>query len=84
MSSTYFYHETIQKGMSPHVLGQQQILPSSGLSNKLIKIRKGFRSCMRVLSSPNPFTCKIPTMALKKEKHTSDLETSNTLNKNNF
>lgn len=63
--------------MSAYVLGQQHILPSSGLSNKLIKIRKGFRSCMRVLSSPNPFTCKIPTMAFKEKKHTNDLGISN-------
>lgn len=79
MSSSYFIIKQY-KSMSPYVPEQHQILPSSGLSNKLIKIRKGFRSCMRVLSSPNPFTCKIPTMAFKREKHTSDLETSNIVN----
>lgn len=41
-------------------------VPSSGLSSKLIKIRKGFRSCISVLSSPCPLTCKIPTIAYKK------------------
>lgn len=44
-------------------------LPSSGLSSKLIRIRKGFKSCINVLSSPCPLTCNIPTIAYKEQKH---------------
>ena len=59
----------------PHVIScpWSDVLPSSGLSSKLIKIRKGFRSCVKVLSSPNPFTCKMPTIALKKRQFISYL-----------
>lgn len=40
-------------------------IPSSGLSSKLMRIRKGLRSCMRMVSSspPRALPCRIPTIA---------------------
>lgn len=43
------------------------VLPSSGLSSRLMRMRNGLRSCMRTLSSspPRALPCKIPTIACK-------------------
>lgn len=45
-------------------------IPSSGLSNRLIRIRNGFKSCISAFSRLVSFPCKIPTIAWNEKKNT--------------